>query len=78
MITKSEVKKLDIINNVNKVYIVMDKHTILHTSENLLKSIYKKNNEDKISLQISIKNCDIPEGLKNAFKEKVEYNKKLA
>lgn len=76
--TKGEVKKLDAINNVNKVYIVMDKHSILHTSEILLTTIYKKYNKEKIELLVSIKNCDIPEGLKNAFKEKMEYNKKLA
>ena len=52
----------------------MDSHTILHTSENLLSSLIKKYGEDRVRLNISIKDCEIPSSLEEIFdKENDEF-----
>lgn len=46
----------------------MDNHTLLHSSENLLLSLYKKYSEERIDLHISLKNCEIPKSLEYLYK----------
>lgn len=48
----------------------MDSHTILHTSENLLSCLVKKYGENRVVLNISIKDCEIPNNLEEIFNEK--------
>lgn len=45
----------------------MDSHTVLHNSENLLSNLYKIYGEDKINLNIALKNCEIPSNLDKIF-----------
>lgn len=63
MITNSEIKKLDRIKNIRTIYVVMDKHTVLHNSESLMSSLIKKYGKEKIQLYLSLKDCEIPESL---------------
>lgn len=70
MISKVEAKKLDSIGNINNIYVVMDSHTILHTSENLLSCLVKKYGENRVVLNISIKDCEIPSNLEEIFNKK--------
>lgn len=65
MISKNEIKKLDSIRNVNNVYVVLDSHTVLHNSESLLSSLYKKYGKQRVKLNTSLKNCEIPNSLEN-------------
>lgn len=70
MIPKNEIKKLDNIKNIYNVYLVMDLHTILHNSENLLSSLCKRYGEQKVNLNVSLKNCQIPNTLDDIFSKK--------
>ena len=70
MLSKNEISKLNIIKNVEEVYLVMDFHTVLHNSENLLSNIYKIYDEDKIKLSISVKDLEIPIDLEKKFIKK--------
>ncbi len=63
-------KKLDGINAINSIYVVMDSHTALHNSENLLTNLHKKYGEDRIKLSISIKDCTIPNSIKELLDKK--------
>lgn len=60
------------IRNINTVYVVMDTHTAFHNSQTLLSSINKKYGEQKVNLNISLKSCEIPEGLNKVFNRKGE------
>lgn len=53
--------------NVDNVYLIMDSHTVLHNSENLLSSLYKIYGEDKINLNVTLKSCKIPSDLDEIF-----------
>ncbi len=48
----------------------MDSHTIFHNSESLLSSLIRKYGEDRVVLNISMKNCEIPGSLKEAVNKK--------
>lgn len=48
----------------------MDSHTILHTSENLLSGLIKKYGEDRVILNTSIKDCEIPSNLGEILNKK--------
>ena len=77
--TKSEIKQLDKLKNIDKVHIVMDNHTILHNSESLLLSLYRKYPKAKVNLHISLKDCEIPKSLKYLYNEQNdEYIKNIA
>ena len=67
VISKNEMRKLDRIKSVDKIYVVMDAHTILHNSESLLSSLYKKYGEQKVNLSISLNDCEIPDDLEKIF-----------
>lgn len=70
VLAKNETRKLNIIKNVEDVYLVMDLHTILHNSENLLSNVYKIYGEDKINFTISLKDLEIPIDLEEKFIKK--------
>ncbi|MBS6252699.1 MAG: hypothetical protein KH434_05685 [Clostridium sp.] len=79
VLAKNEISKLNIIKDVEKVYLVMDFHTVLHNSENLLSNIYKIYDEDKIKLSISLKDLEIPIDLEEkVIKEESSAIKKVA
>lgn len=69
VISKKELKKLNIIKNVNNIHLVMDNHTILHNSENLLSSLYEIYPKEKIELHISLKDCEVPNSMRNLNKK---------
>ncbi|MFR1776906.1 MAG: hypothetical protein ACLSW4_02460 [Clostridia bacterium] len=48
----------------------MDSHTILHHSESLLRALIEKYGENKVVLNISIKDCEIPNSLEEIFNKK--------
>lgn len=48
----------------------MDSHTILHHSESLLCALIEKYGENKVELNISIKDCEIPNSLEEIFNKK--------
>ena len=50
----------------------MDSHTILHASENLLSCLVKKYGENRVVLNISIKDCEIPSNLEEIFNKKCD------
>lgn len=57
----------------------MDRHSILHTSDIILDALVKKYGENKVHLNISRKECEIPNTLKNEFEIKSEiYQEKSA
>lgn len=67
VISKDEIKKLESIENVNKVYLVMDYHTVLHNSDSLLSNLKKKYSEERLELSFSLNCCKIPEKLIENF-----------
>ena len=48
----------------------LDSHTILHNSESLLCGLIKKYGENRVVLNISIKDCEIPSNLEEIFNKK--------
>ena len=72
MITNSEIKKIDKIKNIKTIYVVMDKHTVLHNSETLMSSLINKYGKDKVELDISLNDCEIPENLDIKLKDNIE------
>lgn len=48
----------------------MDSHTILHNSESLLCGLIEKYGENRVVLNISIKDCEIPSSLEEIFNKK--------
>ena len=60
VVSKKELKKLNKIQNVNEVHVVMDKHTVLHNSESLLANLYKIYPRRKVTLHFSLKDGEIP------------------
>lgn len=72
MITNSEIKKLDKIKNIKTIRVVMDKHTVLHNSEILMSSLINKYGKDKVELDISLNNCEIPENLDIKLKDDIK------
>lgn len=79
MITNSEIKKLDKIKNINTVHVVMDKHTVLHNSESLMSILINKYGKEKVELDISLKDCEIPENLESKLADNLErYNQNIA
>ena len=57
----------------------MDTHSILHTSEIILGTLIKKYGENRVHLNISTRDCEIPSTLKTEFETKSEiYQEKLA
>ena len=77
IITKEEIKKLNTINNVNKVHVVMDYHTVLHGSDSLLSVLQKRYDEENITLFVSLKDYDIPNELQDELeiKDKIKLEK---
>ena len=63
---------MDDIRNINTVNVVMDEHTAFHNSQTLLSSLNKKYGEQKVNLNISLKNCEIPDSLNKVFDTKGE------
>ena len=74
VISKKELKKLNIIKNVNNIHVVMDNHTILHNSENLLSSLYEIYPKEKVELHISLKDCEVPNSMGDLNKEYADLN----
>lgn len=57
----------------------MDTHSILHTSEIILGTLIKKYGENRVHLNISTRDCEIPSTLKMEFETKSEiYQEKSA
>lgn len=77
IITKEEIKKLNTINNVNKVHVVMDLHTVLHGSDLLLSVLQKRYDEENITVFVSLKDYDIPNELQDELevKDKIKLEK---
>lgn len=69
MISKNETKKLDGIKNINNIYVVMDSHTILHTSGSLFSILNKKYGENRVKLNISLMDCKIPSSLEEILND---------
>lgn len=65
-------KKIERIQGINSVYVVMDSHTILHNSENLLSCLNKKYGEDNVKLCVSLNNGNIPSEIENNFNSRNE------
>ena len=72
VISKNEMRKIERIQGIDNVYVVMDLHTIFHNSENLLSSLNKKYGEENVKLCVSLYNSDIPSELENNFNKKDE------
>lgn len=72
VISKNEMRKIERIQGIDNVYVVMDLHTIFHNSENLLSSLNKKYGEENVKLCVSLNNSDIPSELENNFNKKDE------
>lgn len=72
VITNSEIKKLDKIKNICAIHVVMDKHTVLHNSESLMSSLINKYGKEKVELDISLNECEIPESLDKKLKDNIE------
>ena len=72
VISKNEMRKIERIQGIDNVYVVMDLHTIFHNSENLLSSLNKKYGEENVKLCVSLNNSDIPCELENNFNKKDE------
>lgn len=78
VISNSELKKLYSKEYINKVYLVLDNHTILHSSESVVKNLVNWYGEDKIQLSYSISECDIPINVIENFKNKYNSINKVA
>ncbi len=79
MIAKTQLQKLSEIKNINKVYLVMEEHTVLHNSNNLLRSLFKRYGEENVVFDISLKDYEIPTKLKESLKvEENYYKEKIA
>lgn len=63
VVSKKELRKLNKIQNVKEVHVVMDKHTVLHNSDNLLSNLYKLYSRKKIIVHFSLSDGEIPESL---------------
>ena len=71
-------RRLDKIKYVNNVYVVMDAHTILHNSENLLSCLNKKYDENCVKMCVSLNNGDIPKDLEILFNKEENIIKNIA
>ena len=71
-------RRLDKIKYVNNVYVVMDAHTILHNSENLLSCLNKKYSETCVKMCVSLNNGDIPKDLEIIFNKEENIIKNIA
>lgn len=71
-------RRLDKIKYVNNVYVVMDAHTILHNSENLLSCLNKKYGEKCVKMCVSLNNGDIPKELEIIFNKEENIIKNIA
>ena len=69
VVSKKELKKLDKIQNVNEVHVVLDKHTVLHNSESLLSNLYKLYPRRKVTLHFSLKDGEIPRSIERLNKD---------
>ncbi len=77
VISKSESKKIAKIQGVNNVYVVMDLHTVLHTSSFISLNLEKIYDAEKIRSFFSIRDNEIPITLKEELnKESEEVNKR--
>ena len=66
-ISKRELSKINDFLNINYIDLVLDTHTVLHGSDNLIKDFYNKFREDKIKIHVSINNCEIPSQLTEKY-----------
>ena len=71
-------RRLDKIKYVNNVYVVMDAHTILHNSENLLSCLAKKYGENCVKMCVSLNNGDSPKELEIIFNKEENIIKNIA
>ena len=71
-------RRLDKIKYVNNVYVVMDTHTILHNSENLLSCLNKKYGENCVKMCVSLNNGDIPKEIEIIFNKEENIIKNIA
>ena len=66
-ISKRELSKINDILAINYIDLVLDTHTVLHGSDNLIKDLYNKFGEDKIKIHVSINNYEIPSQLTEEY-----------
>lgn len=78
IISKAEIKKIDIFRHAENVFVIQDRHTMLHNSENLISTLINKFGEENIKLGVSYKNCEIPENLKSYLNQKELKEKIIA
>lgn len=77
IIPKSEVRKIDAIDNVDTIYLIMDKHTALHTSNTIFRTVTDKYGEDKTVLNFSLNEGEIPQKIDDIFSKEF-YSERLA
>ncbi len=79
IITNNEIKKLDKIKNITRIYVVMDMYTIHHNSGCLMSNLINKYGEEKIDLDVSLNDCEIPESLEIKLESNTKkYNQNIA
>lgn len=79
MIAKTQFQKLRQIQNVGKVFLVMEEHAILHNSNNLLGNLFGLYGEENVVIDVSLKDYEIPKSLKEKLKiEESYYKEKIA
>lgn len=79
MLPNGEIRKLDNIKNINKIHVVMDRHTVLYNSKSLMSSIIDKYGKENVELYISLNDCEIPESLDARLKDNIQkYNQNIA
>ena len=62
-ISKKELTRIKDIIDINHIDLILDTHTVLHGSENLIKAFYSIYGENKVEIHVSINNCEIPDKL---------------
>lgn len=62
-ISKKELARVNNMLNIDYIDLILDTHTVLHGSDNLIRTFYTEFGEDKIDIHASINNCEIPSKL---------------
>ena len=72
-ISKNEIRKLSSIGDVDKVSLILDYHAALHNSFAIINNLKNIYSGDKIEVDFSIKDFEIPDNIKKNFIKNEEF-----
>ena len=66
-LSKNEIKRIDDLGDINKIYLILDYHSALHNSYGIIDNLKKICPGENIEVGFSIKNFEIPGIIKDFF-----------